>query len=64
MFPSVKEKKGLKKVKEEFKELTKWWKDVIGGNTIASVKVSQWYILVVWLHSSTSYRVPLNMRVE
>lgn len=45
MLFAVKEKKSIKKVKEEYKGLTKWWKDVIGGNTIASVKVCQLYIL-------------------
>ncbi|GAQ88298.1 heat shock protein 90 [Klebsormidium nitens] len=35
------EKKKFKETKEEFKDLTKWWKDVLGGSEVEGVKVSK-----------------------
>jgi heat shock protein beta len=34
------EKAKLKEIKESFKVLTKWWKDLVGGEHVESVKVS------------------------
>jgi len=33
------EKAKFKKVKESYKELTKWWKDLLSGEMVESVKV-------------------------
>jgi HSP90 family molecular chaperone len=33
------EKAKLKEIKESFKVLTKWWKDLVGGEHVESVKV-------------------------
>ena len=36
---SKEEKAKIKELKESYKELTKWWKDLLSGEMIESVKV-------------------------